>query len=63
MKSKNKLLRDSRTARFDLPVRHPPLWRFLLDLLAGPAVRLHRYRRLSERMLDDSLRREWRDCR
>ncbi len=62
MKSKN-AIRDSRTARFDLPVRHPPLWRFLLEMLAGPAKRLHRYRRLSERMLDDTLRQKWDHCR
>jgi len=43
--------RSSRSARFDLPVRHPPLWRFVLDELTGPARRLHHYRRLSERMI------------
>ena len=59
----NKTIRDSRTARFDLPVSHPPLWRFLLDLLAGPARRLHRYRLLRDRMLEDALRRECGDCR
>ena len=48
-------LRDSRTARFDLPVRHPALWRFLFDQLLRPALRLHNYRHLSMRMLEDTL--------
>ncbi len=62
MNSKN-VLRDSHTARFGLPVRHPPLWRFVLDLLTGPAWRLHHYRRMSDQMLEEALRREWGDCR
>lgn len=48
-------MRESRTARFDLPVRHPALWRFVADQLLGPAKRLHDYRQLSVRMLEDTL--------
>lgn len=48
-------LRDSRTARFNLPVRHPPLWRFVRDQLLSPAMRIHRYRGLSARMFEDTM--------
>ena len=48
-------MRESRKARFDLPVRHAGLWRFVADQLLGPAKRLHNYRRLSVRMLEDTL--------
>lgn len=51
----NAPLRECRTARFDLPVRHPPLWRFVLDRLLGPATRVHYYRQLSARMIGDTL--------
>jgi len=49
-------MREGRTARFNLPVRHPALWRFLLDQLLSPATRIHRYRNLSARMLEDTMR-------
>jgi len=48
-------MRESRTARFDLPVHHPALWRFVAGLLLGPAKRLHNYRQLSVHMLEDAL--------
>lgn len=49
-------LREGRTARFNLPVRQPALWRFLLDQILSPAIRIHRYRNLSARMLEDTMR-------
>ena len=52
---------ESRTARFDLPVRHPAKWRFLLDQLTSSSIRLHRYRNLSARILEDTI--EDMDCR
>jgi len=48
-------MRERRRARFDLPVRHPALWRFLASQLLGPAKRLHKYRQLSVHMLEDTL--------
>ena len=48
--------KESRTARFNLPVRHPGLWRFLLDQLVAPAIRVGRYRDLTTRMLEESTR-------
>ncbi len=48
-------MRESRTARFNLPVRHPPLWRFLLQQLVSPVLRLHRLRNLSTRMIEDAM--------
>jgi hypothetical protein len=64
MKSQNKrnsplanqaVWKDSHTARFNLPVRHPALWRFLKDQLLSPAIRIHRLRHLSARMFEDSM--------
>lgn len=48
--------KESRTARFNLPVQHPALWRFLRDQLLAPAIRMGRYRNLSTQILEDSLR-------
>ncbi len=48
-------LKDGRTARFNLPVRHPALWRFVRDQLLSAPMRLHRYRHLSVTMLEDVL--------
>jgi hypothetical protein len=64
MKSQNQLnnsfasqavLKDSHTSRFNLPVRHPALWRFLRDQLLSPAIRVHRFRNLSARMFEDTM--------
>lgn len=48
--------KESRTARFNLPVRHPALWRFLLDQLVAPAIRMGRYRKLTTQIFEDSMR-------
>lgn len=53
--AKDAPMRESRTARFNLPVRHPALWRFLADQLLSPAMRVHRYRHLSVRMFEDMM--------
>lgn len=47
--------RQSHTARFNLPVRAPGVWQFLLEQLLGPAVRLRKFRNLSTRMIEDTL--------
>jgi len=54
MKKRNSI-GESRKARFDTPVRYPALWRLLAWPLKGPAQRLHNYRQLSVRMLEDTL--------
>ncbi|MDJ0751446.1 MAG: hypothetical protein QNJ11_18320 [Woeseiaceae bacterium] len=46
---------EVRTARFNFPVSYRSLPRRLLDRLVAPSLRLHRYRNLSARMLQDSL--------
>lgn len=48
-------LQDSRTTRFGLPIRHPALWHFLLDQLVLAANRIHRYRALSARAVEDTI--------
>lgn len=47
--------REVRTARFNFPVSYRSLPRRLLDRLVAPSLRLHRYRNLSARVLEDSL--------
>lgn len=47
--------RKRRTARFNLPIQSPGVWRFLLDQLLGPAKRLHNLRTMSTRMIEDAL--------
>lgn len=48
-------LRECRTARGNLPVTHRGLWRFVLEQLTGPALRLHRHRLHSAQLLEDLL--------
>ena len=57
-------LKESRTSRFNLPVRHPALWRFVLDQLLSAPIRLHRYRVLSALMYEETIRKlDSRGCR
>ena len=51
----NPELQESRSERFNLPVRHPAKWRFLLDLLLSSPMRIHRYRNLTTRMFEDTM--------
>ena len=46
---------EVRTARFNIPVSFRSLPRRMLDRLVAPSLRLHRYRNLSARILQDSL--------
>lgn len=54
MKARHQCI-EGRTARFNLPVCRRSKLRRLLDLLLAPPVRLHRYRNLTTRMLEDTL--------
>ena len=55
---------EVRTARFNIPVCHRSLPRRLFDRLVAPSLRLHRYRNLSARILEDSLdRMDGRRCK
>lgn len=51
----NAALQESRSERFNLPIRHPAKWRFLLDLLLSSPMRMHRYRNLTTRMFEDTM--------
>jgi hypothetical protein len=51
----NPKLQESRSKRFNLPVRHPAKWRFLMDLLLSSPMRIHRYRNLTTRMFEDTM--------
>jgi len=55
MNPQNPGTQESRTSRYNLSVRHPSKWRLIDTLLATP-MRLHRYRKLSHRMLEDATR-------
>lgn len=56
MNTRHHFTQEGRTARFNLPVRaRRSQLRLLLDTLLGPATRLHRYRNLSTRVLEDAL--------
>ena len=46
---------ESRSARFNLPVRHPSKWLLLRDQLLSSPMRIHRYRNMSVRMLEDAM--------
>ena len=52
MKTRHQCTRED---RFNLPVRRCSKLRPLLDLLLAPPARLHRYRNLSTRMLENTL--------
>jgi hypothetical protein len=57
-------LKESRTSRFNLPVRHPALWRFVVDQVLSSPIRIHRYRTMSARMFDDMVNEiDRRHCR
>jgi len=47
--------RQCRTARFNLPIKAPGVWRFLFNQLFAPAMRLHRFRTMSTRMIEEAL--------
>ncbi len=53
--AKDVVLQESRSERFNLQVHHPAKWRFLLDLLLSPPMRIHRYRNLTTRMFEDTM--------
>ena len=55
MNSENQYNQESRSSRFNLPVHHPSKWSFLLDHLLASPMRIHRYRNLSMRMVEDAL--------
>ena len=46
---------ESRSPRFNLPVQHPSKWSLVLEHLLAAPMRLHRYRSLSVRMLEDTI--------
>jgi hypothetical protein len=55
MKARHKYTHEGRTARFNLPVSRRSKFLRLLDSLLAPPARIHRYRHLSVRMLEDTL--------
>jgi hypothetical protein len=50
-----KTLQESRSPRFNVPVRHPSKWSLVLERLLASPMRLHRYRTLSVRMLEETM--------
>ena len=49
-------LQESRSVRFNLPVRSPSRWRLLRELLFSAPNRIFRYRLASNRMLESAIR-------
>ena len=45
----------SRSPRCNLPVSHPSRWHILLDQLLASPMRLHRYRDLSRRIVENTM--------
>ena len=57
-------IHERRSSHRNVPVQHPSLWRILADLFLSPPMRLHRYRKLSVRMFEDTLKKlDDRECR
>ena len=57
-------LKESRSSRFNLPVIHPPKWQLLFERLLASPLRLHRYRVMSARMLEETIEQmDERHCR
>ena len=54
-KQQNQKLLESRTARSNIAVRHPARWVHFAELLLAPATRLHRYRDLNRRLVENTL--------
>ncbi len=50
-------LKESRSERFNLAIQHPSKWRFVLDLFLSAPMRVHRYRVMSNRMLEETIHR------
>ena len=50
-------MQESRSARFNLPVRHPSRWALLREVFFSSPNRTHRYRILSHRMLETTIRK------
>jgi len=46
---------ESRSTRFNVPVQHPSKWSLILERILAAPMRLHRYRALSVRMLEDTV--------
>jgi len=55
MNSKNHRNIESRSARFNLPVQHPSRWSVLVDYVLASPMRIHRYRNLSRRIVEDTM--------
>jgi hypothetical protein len=55
MKANHHCTHEARTARFNLPVCRRSAFRRLLKPLLAPPTRLHRYRNLSTKMLENAL--------
>ena len=50
-------LQESRSPRFNVPVQHPSKWGLLFERVLASPMRLHRYRNLSVRMLEETMDR------
>lgn len=55
MKNADQCTHEGRTPRLNMPVCHHSKWRRLLEPFIAPPTRLHRYRNLSVRALENTL--------
>jgi hypothetical protein len=55
MKAHRNCTHEGRTERFNLPICHRASFSRLFNSLLGPPSRIHRFRHLSVRMLEDTL--------
>lgn len=56
MNSNNRCNLESRSPRFNLPVRHPSKWSILVDTVLASPMRIHRFRNLSRQIVEDTMR-------
>ena len=59
MNSQNRCNLESRSARFNLPVRHPSKWSILVDHVLASPMRIHRFRNLSRQIVEDTMREKY----
>ena len=55
MRTRHPRTREARTERFNLPVSRYSAVRYLLETLVAPPTRLHRYRNMSAKLLENAL--------
>jgi hypothetical protein len=59
MNSTNHCNFESRSARYNLPIKQPSKWSILVDHILASPMRIHRYRNLSRQIVEDTMREKY----